>query len=100
MEEENRSPDCWANDQVNPVGGEDVDNGETVNANSGSTPCSFSAICFTQEEVIQKIKEWVESHNLQFDWNWNDLQSVRREMINCGRDSGTCEIIELLDKFK
>jgi hypothetical protein len=88
------------NDQVNRDAASVVPTSETADGGSGSTHGSFSAITFTQEEVIGKIKEWVESHNTEFKWNWNDLKSVRTEMINCGRLSGTCEIIELLDTFK
>ena len=45
------------NDSVNPVGVEDAESRETVNANSGSTDCSFSAIDCDLTAISVKIPQ-------------------------------------------
>jgi len=67
-----------------------------ANGGSGSTHCSFSAISFTREEVIAKIKEWTEAHNPEVDWDWSDMDEIEDQM----KETGYYAVDTLLDMFK
>ena len=60
--------------------------------------CEHS-LAFTRDQIVKVIKEWVESHNPEYKWDWKNLADVRKEMIACARISGTCEIQDLLNHF-
>ena len=82
------------NKVVSELGQNDADNRAVLG--SGSSDCS---VVFTKDEILEKVKQWVESHNPEFDWDWTNLQNIHREMVQCVRLSGTCEIQNLMDSF-
>jgi hypothetical protein len=54
---------------------------------------------YTSDEIYERLRSWIESHNPEFNWDWTDPQGIRREMLDCAQIGGAFNLEELFKLF-